>query len=300
MISPADYTIRDFLARVYAPRRLVGKSSSNLRQHGIQIRHLERFLGREPMVSDLTDGVIGGLLNHLLAGLDKRGKPRSPATVNKARSHLVALADMAARKRLIDEPLDVSRLPEPEPQPVAWRSSEIKALLEACSKMVKGPMCIPAADWWEAYIRMSLDSGERSGAILDIEMPWIIWREAWVRIPGGARKGGEKSMDYPLKASTLEALQRIRWPGRRMLFPLRGCLGTFYDDYSKLLELAGLPDGRRRKGQGLRVTFGSHLELHGGDATKAFRHSSRRTTERSYIDKTLVKPPNPSEIIPEW
>lgn len=284
---------------MYCPRRLVGASPSTLRQYEIQFRHFERFLSHEPTLDDLTSQSVGGLLQWLLDGGDGRGV-RSPATVNKCRSHLVAIWSVAAARGVATEPPEVNRLPEPEPQPVAWRMNEIAALLLACHKMRGEIMGLPAPIYYESLLRVWLDGGERTWATMAVRMEWLDWNSGWLRIPAGARKGKSKSMDYRLKASTMASLGRMREPSRDMLFPWPWSVGLFYKRYDELLEIAGLPTGRKRKGQGMRITFATHLELHGGDATRALRHSSRSTTERSYLDRTLLTDKSPSDILPDW
>lgn len=299
VIAAVVPTLRDYFARSYVPRRLVGGSKSRRHQYEVQFRHLHRFLGREPLLSDLDDETLGAAMVWLHEGLDRGGIPRAAATVNKFRAHLLAIATLAAKKRLLAEFPDLPQIPEPEPMPVAWRRDEVGRLLAATAKMPGTVAGIPAGDWWFAFILAMLDTGERTWALMAARREWFDQRGRTLTVAAHVRKGRTKTMIYALKASTVRAIAKTIRRGE-MLFPWPHCRATFYHHFRRLLRLAKLPTGRKRMGQGLRITFASHLEKHGGDATEALRHSDRRVTLRSYIDRTLTGSKNHARLIPEW
>jgi hypothetical protein len=47
--------------------------------------------------------------------------------------------------------------------------------------------------------------------------------------------------------------------------------------------------------QKVRRTFASHIEAAGGNATQALSHTSRRVTEKSYIDPRIAIEPSHNE-----
>ena len=64
---------------------------------------------------------------------------------------------------------------------------------------------------------------------------------------------------------------------------------TIYGRYRPICEQAGLTWVRRKSGlHKMRVTVATMLEANGDDATKFLMHSTRRTTEQSYIDAAQV------------
>jgi integrase len=85
---------------------------------------------------------------------------------------------------------------------------------------------------------------------------------------------------------------------RRLLFPWPYSPSTLYNHYSRLLRRAGLPDDRKSKPQRMRRSFASHLEAAGGNATAALKHSSRKVTERAYLDPRIVGGQNHARLLP--
>lgn len=293
-------SLRAFFARSYVPRRLIGASITTRWQYEIQFRHFERFLNREPTLDDLDDEIVGGFLAWLSAGEDRDFVPRAAPTVNKARSHICALWNLAAKKKLVAEFPDIAPLPEPEPVPIAWRTDEVRKLLIAAAAQPGKIAGIPARYWWDSIIRAWLDTGERTWALLSAEPGWLDREAMTLRVFAHVRKGRKKAMFYHLRSSTIRSIDRIYDVARDRIWPWPQHRTSLYNHFARLLKRAGLPGGRRRKGQALRITFASHLELHGGDATKALRHSDRKVTERSYLDRTLLDTESPIDRLPDW
>lgn len=282
-------TLTTFFEATYSPLRLVG--CSNHHQYAVQIRHLRRFLEREPELSDFHDDTLTRFLGWL-------GSGRSAATVNKARTHLLALWRFAARKKLVAEYPDVVKIKEPERIPRAWTVEQVKILLAATTLMHGRYGSIPAPDWWQAFLRVLFDSGERASATLAMRWSWIDLDSGRVTIPAEYRKGKVKDASYILRTAAMEALRKIRGPGEDV-FPWPLCRASFFLHFGKLLRRAKLPSDRRSKSQKMRRTFASHLESAGGNATQALQHSSRSVTERSYLDPAIVGRVAPSSLLPE-
>lgn len=267
-----------FLEEVFAPRRMVRES--NLRQYVIQIRHFGRFLGREPELSDLTDDLVSRFLLTF-------ARTRSTPTVNKARTHLLAMWRYAARKRLVTEFPDVLKLPEPQRVPQAWTLDQLRALFAAAARMHGRYGPVPAPTWWSVFLRFLFETGERASAALSLRWDWIDLQTGRVVIPAEERKGRRKDGLYWLRPATLELLRAMPREGDRV-FPFPLCMCSYYLHWAKLLRLAGLPVSRSSKTQKMRRSFASHLEAAGGDATKALLHEDRGTTARHYLDPAVV------------
>lgn len=54
-------SLRTLFDRYYRPRKLLGRSEKNAYQYFMQLRHLARFLGREPTTDDLDDDTLAAL-----------------------------------------------------------------------------------------------------------------------------------------------------------------------------------------------------------------------------------------------
>ena len=104
-------------------------------------------------------------------------------------------------------------------------------------------------------------------------------------------------MLYRLKPATVATLATMRaTASAKKIFFWPFDLGSFYHHYKKLLELAGLPYVPHKSGlQKVRRTFASHIEAAGGNSTQALSHTSRRVTEKSYIDPRIAKEPSHNE-----
>jgi integrase len=277
--------LSDYFARVFAPRRLLGKSAQTSILHRLTIARLGEYLERPARLDDLCDEVLCGFLAHRLA------QGRAGHTVDKERSKLLAIANYAARKRHIPEFVDVPTLAPASIAPRSWGRAELDKLLAACRTTTGTVGVSPAALWWSALHLLFLYTGERTSAALGIKWEWLA-ADGWLSIPAAYRKGGKQSAAYFLPPVVLEALEALRpyTGGGADVFALpwlRGHKsGAFYLRYGKLLQRAGLPSGRRFKPQALRRTFATMLEAAGGDATAALGHSSRRVTVASYLDPT--------------
>ena len=146
---------------------------------------------------------------------------------------------------------------------------------------------------WAAFYRVLWDSGERTGAMLEIKWDWLDMKSGHLTVPGEFRKGRTQSMVYRLKPETLVALRKIVMPQRELIFDLGECKEKccyFYTRHRELVKSAGLPYVKGKSGpQKVRRTFASFIEAAGGNATKALKHRDRRVTEDSYLDPKITE-----------
>lgn len=281
MDSQDQLSLSEFFDRIYRPLKLSGRSAGHSKQFGVQFRHFARHLGREPVLSDLTEESVTTFLAAFSDG-------RSGATVNKARAHLVALWHCAARRGYLKDWPVVAKATEPAYVPRAWLVDEIVAILTSCRLETGTIDGVAAGDWWESIHRFWFDGGERTAATLAVRWEWVDLRRGLVVVEPSVRKGGAKELVYPILPSTVESLKKIRRPHRDLVWPWPWCIGTFYHRYKRIIERADLPTGRKHGPQKMRRSFASHYAAAGGDATKALHHSSRAVTERSYLDPTIT------------
>jgi integrase len=280
--------LSDFFETIYSPLRLLNRSPRTKTLFRYSIRLFGQTLGRPAELSDLSDLTVA---RHLERLIEER---RAPAGVNKERRQLVALWNLAARKRLVDEFPSISTVREPERLPEAWSMEELWRLRIACN-MEPGTIAgVPAGRWWSALHLVLYSTGERVSAVLDTR--WSDVSGASVVFPAESRKGKRKPLLATLSPEAVEALERIRLPERELVFPWTMSKTYLYARYRKILLRAELDDSRRSKFHRLRRSHATHLKAAGGDPTMSLGHSSAATTVR-YLDPRFL-PSRVSDLLP--
>lgn len=287
MISPSHNTLQGFYSSVYLPLRLRGKSASTKGQYLIQLRHFEKFLGRDPLLTDLTDEVVSAFL----ASIIERGN--APATANKARNHILALWRLAARKQFVAEYPDVAPETEPRRVPKAWMPDELQKLFEACEQLPGRVGAIPASVWWYALLVILWWTGERIGAVLQLKWSDLDQNSGWLTVPAEARKRKTGDMIFHLPPEAMTALAKITVPRRPLIFPWPFGRNYVWNRYNKILKEAGLPSDRKSKFHRIRKSTASYYEAAGGNATDLLGHSERSVT-MAYLDPRIAKGPQPA------
>lgn len=251
------------------------------------ISDLAEYLGREPLVSDLSVERIAGLMVWLRDGRRRL----TPAGVNGRRHRLGALWRWCASRGWILPPTYIPLAVEPQKIPQAWTVDELKQLFWAASRCPGSYDGISLRVWWPAFLGIMWDSGERTTAVMSLE-----WRhlrsDGVLHVPAQIRKGQRRDMVYRLHSDTLLTLAvvkaaRYRGPDSQIFGT--GHYSKFYYKYDRLLKLAGLPTGRLNGPHKLRRSFATYIKLLGGDATAALGHSSDAVTRRSYLDPTICE-----------
>jgi integrase len=285
--------LESFFDDIYQPKKLHGKSANTVRLYRVCFRNYGKTLGREPLLADLTNENVS---KHMQRMLDEG---RSKATANKERCELVALWRYASQLKLIDTWPDVPKEQEPVRTPQAWTVGDMQKLLAAAHKTEGLIGTAPAWLWWVTLIRFCLDTGERIGAVLATEWDWV--ESDSVVIRAEARKGSKQDKWTRLSGETLDLLRQLRQyrqPGN-MVFAWPYSYTYFWREYSKLLEKAGLPTGRRCGAHRLRKTAASVSYAAGLNPQDLLGHTDRRTTQR-YLDPRFTRETQPSQILADW
>jgi len=282
-------TLASFFEEVYRPCRLVGCSVNTVRLYRNALQNSAKFLGRLPLLDDLSDDFVAGVMTWLL----DRG--RAPATANSNRRRLVALWNLAARRGLVPDWPTVPRVREPQRQPLAWTEAELSRLFAACSGVQGRVSGVPAALWWTALHWVLWQTGERIGAILGVT--WDDFDgDCWLLVRAECRKGGTEDRLYRLGSNAVDALRQIREPERRLIFPWDRWHTHIWWHYRRILRAAGLPTGRDCGFHRMRKSAASHFEAAGGDAMRMLGHSDRRVTER-YLDARIVVRTHAADVL---
>lgn len=290
MPADSDLTLKAFFSDYFAPLFLRARTYNTRRLYHTTINNLERFLGREPRLSDLDDLTINRYLDWF------RQLPRSPYSVNKERSNVLAVWRFACRKGFLSIWPDIEADPQPERIPLAWTANEICALFTSLEKL-EGKICgIPSRHWWKALLWICWDTGERISAARSIEWENVDLDGGWVHIPAERRKGGRRDRLYKLAPDTLQLLRLIHVTEKGPVFPWPYSPNYLWNLYEKILERAGLPTDRKSKFHRIRKSVASHCEAAGQNATEILGHSSRSVT-RAYLDPRIVKTPQASDVL---
>lgn len=289
--------IEGSLERIFKEHYLAEKpeitSAATISQYGKSLHKFSAFLGHTATLEDLTDRNLGRFLRHRTeSGVKAR-------TANGEAKQIKAMWNWAAKKRLVQQFPTIGKLPEPEIVPQGWSQEQLRIIIATCRRIKEeGHPRLDGAIWL-AFHFVQWNTGERTGAMRSLSWTMLDIKTGHLTVPAENRKGGRKAGIYWLKPDTIEELKVVRVAGDERLFPFpKGEKWSFYSIYKELILTAGLPWVPFKTGpQKMRRTFASFIAAAGGDATAALRHSTRRTTEESYLDPAIVKPTPPNELL---
>lgn len=287
MIS-RNTNLLEFFESFYCPLRLVNRSPRTKTLYRYSIKLLGDFLGRPATLEDFNDLTIARHLEYLIA------QGRAPSGVNKERDQLVALWNLAARKKLVDEFPAVQRVNEPYRIPWAWTQEELWRLRISCNMQVGSYDGIPANLWWTALHIFLFSTGERIRAVLKAE--WADIQRDSIVFPAENRKGAKRPGICHLGNEAMEWLQKIRQPERKIIFPWPFSESHLYIVYKKILKRAELDNCSKSKFHRMRRTHATQLKIAGGDPTQSLGHQSPVTTHR-YLDPRQI-PSGVRELLP--
>lgn len=298
----SKYTLQRFLDEVYAPLKLRGKSANTKRLYVATIQAVRRTMGVEPMLENLNDLWVSRYLETRAAQVSGRtGRKISVFSVEKERTQLCALWRLACDRGLHPTGQRPTISPEvlPERIPEAWDHDamlKLFAAAKACRLRV-GPL--PASLLMPAIISFIYDTGERITACLetlrdDYHRPHVLVRAE-------ARKGRKSDKLFELSPETCDLLDAIATPGDPHLFPIPvGVRCRVWPVFGRIVEAAGI--GRRNdrsaKWHKIRRTVASAYAAAGQDATRLLGHSSKRITDKFYLDPRVTGgPPAPCDVL---
>lgn len=250
-------------------------------QYGFAVANLGEAIGSPPSVADLTDTNLA----RTITTLQMRGL--AAKTINERIGRLKALWRWLADQRRVDTRPTIKKIVEPQRVPVAWSQDELRRLVLATKfidRDLAGGIC---AEWfWHSLILTAWDTGERISALLSARYDWI--NGNWLAIPAEYRKGKTKDRVYRLTDATIAAIRNASMPPREFIWPWSAHRSSLYNHYRRLLKLAKLPADRKSMFHRIRRSVATHVEAAGGNATKLLDHSSRRLTEKSYLDPRFL------------
>lgn len=297
----AETTLREFFDAVYRPLKLRGRSANTTRLYYATFASMRRTLGREPVLADIGDDLA--VTRHLetLATTKSRrtGRALSAYTIEKQRSQLMALSRLAFDRGILTGPrVEVPPEPLPERTPEAWTHDEMVQLFDA-AKIAPGrigPLLVRAV--MPALVAFIYDTGERVTACLetlrdDYHRPHVLVRAE-------ARKGKKKDKLFVLSPETCDLLDAIVVPGKaELIYIPKSQRARIWPIFGEIVKAAGLGGGRYAKFHKIRRSVASAYAAAGHDSSSLLGHSSKRITERFYLDPRITGgPPAPCDVLP--
>lgn len=284
-------TLQEFHQTIYRPLRLRGRSPETSRLYACTIRSFGRWLGHEPTLVDLADEML------LARYLDHRCQTRSPYTAEKERSQLMSMARLANERRMIPALPTCPPGNLPDRIPMAWSEDELRRLFAAAGSMRRHVGQVPAGDFYTTLILTAFETGERIGALMDVEAAH--YTRPHLHIPGELRKGGRRSRVYELSADLCDRLERlIAINTGQKVFHWPKSPTYLWDRLKVILARAGLT-GRRLGFQQIRRSAISHIAAAGGDPVAFAGHAQAATTKRWYLDPRYAqRGPRPADLLP--
>ncbi len=256
-------------------------------------------MGRPATVADLNDDTITLWVGDMLLRGESVDSPRSVETAVSKAGRILTLWRFLFHRRAV-EMYPTIELPDcPEPSPIALDEQQLRRLFESAMcrpGLIDG---IPARYWWPALFGFVFSTSERKGGTFATRWEWVSLDNRMAVIPAFARKGKRKTANYPLWDEVVWLLGRIVEPRRELVFPWPLSACTFYKHYSKILVDAQIPDDRKHKLQGLRVTHNTWHNVMTGRHSPLLMHSSSATSERYYEDKKYTTPA-PAKLFIPW
>lgn len=290
-----------FLNDFYVTQRLIGKSHKTARLYRCSVSQFSKYLGRDALLSDLTDATMAAFLRHRLdTGTTK-------ATAEKDRVQISAIWRFAHAKQEVERLPTIQSISVPVVAPVAWTMDELGQLLESCRTTggvyvdnQRAQWAVTRAVWWTALHHVLWCTGERIGAVLQLR-----WRDidgSTINFPAEIRKRGLRYNHREIDQQCVDALAKMQdaWfcaDPDCLVFPWSLTSSMIWTHYREILKDAGLPQDRLSKFHRIRKSVASHIQAKGGNAQEAMQHASRRTTE-SYLDPRICRPEQPIDTLP--
>lgn len=281
-----EWSLARYLTESYALDRAITQGTEYLM--GVSVRTFERWLGRAPLIQDLTEFTVSRFLRDLEAS-----RSFSQKTISGRRGDLLAIWRHAADRGLIDPPRRVRIVKVPEPMPTAWTPAEMAALLKA-AKALTGYLSngLPRGRYFHDLLRTAYETGLRRSDLLKLKMRSVDDRGVCVVLQ---RKTG-RAHACAVRPETLESL---RWLAKRLeengearadqplWWPYTP--RQLYHWIKKICRAAGVRDGALQQA---RRTGATHAERAApGTAARYLGHATDSQAKRHYIDQSQAYGP---------
>ncbi len=282
-----DQTIASYFETLFRVHKLRFKSPKTIYKYRLELKRLDRFLGRPALLADLTDAVVGDAAEFILSK-EKNGLGLSVESARGFIGRINRVWEFLARKRIVHEFPTIENLRKVKRIPRAMTREQLKTLWEALQRQPGKIGDISTADWFSSFVAVMWRTSERPQAMLKIRRADVDLKRGWIIVPPENRKGGCQGRAYKIEQTEIEWLERIWYPERELVWPWPHQYEYLFPRYKEILRCAGLPCGRDWMFSAIRRSHATHLEAAGGDATLSLGHASRETTVGHYLDPTMT------------
>lgn len=216
---------------------------------------------------------------------------RSPATVNKDRSYLLAILREARRRRLLRGKWfrELRRIPTERHLPTSWSRQEVERLLTAAGQWPGSVAGVPMNKFFVALILLIVNTGLRIKAARTIKTADVDLQRGFVIVRSKSQKQ-KADQFFAISGRTIEALSAIYEPSRVWMFPWVGHPKTLSRHFGRICKLAGIAAGGH---SGLfhrgRVTAITHAWMQSPEQARQMAgHHSIETTLTHYVDPRVI------------
>jgi integrase len=295
-------TLRDLLS-VYATRHALADRTATLVANSID--RFEAFLERPATLDDFDDATLARFARWRSEDRHWRGRVPRPATVKKDVSHLSALWQHAAKKRMTRS--DGSLIEHPDlPRglvrvalrpPRGYTLDEVDRMIAHARGREGHVGPVPAWWLWETLLSVAWQTGERIGGLLALRWRDVDLDGCRVTFDGATRKGGVKTITRSITGELASMLAQHRrqdddlvWPWLEHRQPT-----SLWASLKVLCRRAGVTC---RGFHSIRKASGSYVAAGGGDASTFLSHSDAKTTRDHYLDDRIVRGADPLDLLP--
>jgi len=297
--KPTGKTLRHYFDTVFAPARLAGRAQT-IRLYDLELRRLEKYLGREPLLSDLNNEIIHSAIvwscndasaSHL------GGRPLSKPSATKFRDCILCLWKYLHLQRIVEHYPSVPDIVIPKRIPTALTRDELNRLWEYLKRLPGDVAGVPANLWFLSLVSVLWDSGERITPIRTAKWDQLDLASGYLICKAESRKGGLADKLHKLHPETCALLRQITEPRRGLIFYWPWSESCLYARWREILQRAGLRSGRDFMFHCIRKSVASHVKAAGGNAQEALGHYDPRMTEQVYIDPRIAPNQHAADVL---
>lgn len=276
-----------FFHDTYAPLRQLAPKA--IYQYDLTIKRFSEHLGRPPEVADLTDVQV----QQFAAA---RKVSTSASTAKKDRTHLLALGNLAAKKRLLPEFLALPPMRAPGRLPKAYTAHEVARLIRAARAMPGRVGGVLRGMWWASLLRLLWETGERIGAATALRWGDIDLDGCWVTFPAEVRKGHVRDIRRRISPELAAWLRTFAGSERSVVWDWPGADTNLWATFAKLCKRQGIT---ARGFHGFRKASATYVAAAGGDATAHLDHSDPRLAKQHYLDQSILPNQSALDFLPD-
>ena len=284
-------TLLHFFQTAYRPQALLEASEISRDNYLATFRKLRACFGRELRLDELSASAVATFL----AWLQERGA--SPNGSHRRR--LLALWRYANELALAAPVPRMRKARVQREVPDAWSLDELARLIAATPRLEKPAIGgVAAPDYWRALLLVGYWTALRRSSLLRLK-PEDLDVNGWLDVPALAMKNGH-GQRFRLGQDAIDAVAKILGP-RPHIFPKLSDGGALGEHFRALVDLAGLPRSRHKRGlfHKLRRTSITHTAARAGlaAAIALAGHSGPYVTER-YLDPRFLTGNDATQWLP--